>query len=125
MTNQAQNSNPQKKTEYNLEERTATFGLDIIRYCKSLKLTVINKPLINQLVRSGTSVGANYMEANGADSKKDFKSKISICKKEAKETMHWLRMLAETNPENTAVSRKLWCEVHELSLIFGSICRKI
>jgi len=125
MTNQAQNSNPQKKTEYNLEERTATFGLDVIRYCKSLKLTVINKPLINQLVRSGTSVGANYMEANGADSKKDFKSKISICKKEAKETMHWLRMLAETNPENTAVSRKLWCEVHELSLIFGSICRKI
>jgi four helix bundle protein len=123
MTNQSQSSN--NKTEFNLEERTANFGLEILRYCKTLTLTLINKPLINQLVRSGTSVGANYMEANGADSKKDFKAKIGICKKEAKETMHWLRMLSETNPEKNSASRKLWKEAHELSLIFGAINRKL
>jgi four helix bundle protein len=111
--------------KYDLEERTAQFGLEVIRLCKSLSLSVINKPLINQLIRSGTSVGANYMEANGADSKKDFKAKSGICKKEAKETMHWLRMLAETNPEAKEKLQQLWKESHELSLIFGAINRKI
>ena len=67
---------------YDLKERTAKFGEDIIKYCKSIKQDTITKSIISQLIRSGTSVGANYMEANGASSKKDFRNKIYICKKE-------------------------------------------
>jgi len=63
------------------------------------------------------------MEANGSESKKDFIHKIHLCKKEAKETMHWLRMIAKTNPDNAIECRKLWQEAKELSLIFGKICR--
>ena len=61
------------------------------------------------------------MEANGAESKKDFQHKIGICKKEAKETMHWLRMLAVANTGETEVYRKLWREAHELTMIFSKI----
>ena len=110
--------------KFDLEERTAKFGVKIIRFCKLVTINIITKPIINQLIRSSTSIGANYMEANGADSKKDFKSKISICKKEAKETMHWLRMIAEADPKLINESRLLWKEAHELSLIFGAINRK-
>lgn len=80
--------------DYNLEERTAKFGEDIIIFCKSIEINNITKPLISQLIRSATSVGANYMEANQASSKKDFKNKIRICQKEANESKHWLRMIA-------------------------------
>lgn len=110
--------------KYDLEERTSKFGSEIIGFCKRVEVNEVTKPLINQLVRSGTSVGANYMEANGADSQKDFRNKISICKKEAKETMHWLRMMAVAVPEKIEESRELWKEAHELSLIFGAINRK-
>lgn len=110
--------------KFDLEERTAQFGLSVIRYCKQTKIDDYNKPLINQIIRSSTSIGANYMEANGADTPKDFKNKISICKKEAKETMHWLRMLSEASPSTIDLSRKLWQEAKELSLIFGSINKK-
>ncbi len=74
--------------EYDLEERTAVFGEKIIKFCKLLKIDNITAPLINQVVRSSTSVGANYTEANGASSKKDFRNKIYICKKEIHETKH-------------------------------------
>jgi len=76
------------KFKYDLEERTTKFGEEIIIFCKSLSVDTINRPLINQLIRSGTSVGANYMEANGGSSKKDFKNKIFICRKEIQETKH-------------------------------------
>jgi four helix bundle protein len=76
--------------KYDLEERTAKFGESIIDLAKSLYRNLVNDPLINQIVRSGTSVGANYAEADGASTKKDFRDKISICKKESKETKHWL-----------------------------------
>lgn len=115
------NSNQKK---FDLEERTANFGETIIKFCKSAAYNHIDKVLINQLVRSATSVGANYMEANGADSKKDFRNKMSICKKEAKETTHWLRMLEVSLPEQKEKIRQLWQEAHELSLIFGAICKK-
>ena len=67
---------------YDLEERTAKFGENIIIFCRGIKQDVITKPIINQIIRSCTSVGANYCEANGASSKKDFKNKIYICKKD-------------------------------------------
>jgi len=122
MTNQTQNSESQKI--YDLEERTAKFGIEVIIFCKkSVKNAVIN-PLISQLVRSATSIGANYMEADGAESKKDFYHKIGICKKEAKETMHWLRMIAETEESLKSECRRLWKEVHELALIFSAIINR-
>lgn len=106
---------------YDLEERTAKFGESIIIFCGSIKQNVITKPLISQLVRSGTSVGANYMEANGASSKKDFRNKIYICKKEAQETKHWLRMISVCELDKKDEARKLWKECQELTLIFGKI----
>lgn len=108
---------------YDLEERTAKFGEDIIIFVKTLPKNEINSPLINQIVRSGTSVGANYMEANEASSKKDFRNKIHICKKESNETKHWLRMLSGANPEKKDECVRIWKEAHELTLIFGKITK--
>jgi four helix bundle protein len=74
--------------KYDLEERTAKFGEDIIEFAKELPKNIITIPIINQLVRAGTSIGANYCEAIGASSKKDFRNKIFISKKESQETKH-------------------------------------
>lgn len=106
---------------FNLEERTAKFGELIILFCKTIPLNVISTPLVSQLVRSATSVGANYMEANGASSKKDFQNKIFICKKEIQETKHWLRMISTCSQEKAAEARELWKEAQELTLIFQKI----
>ena len=112
-----------EKPKYDLEERTAKFGEEIIRLCRTTKKDIITIPLINQIIRSATSIGANYMEANGASSKKDFRNKIFICKKEAQETKHWLRMLA-VGTDDKDTTRKLWKECHELTLIFHTIAAK-
>lgn len=109
------------KNKYDLEERTAKFGENIIRLCKNVRATNISGPIINQLVRSATSIGANYMEANGASSKKDFTNKIFICKKESQETKHWLRMLTSATPEYSEQLEELWKEAQELTLIFNKI----
>lgn len=106
---------------FDLEERTAQFGEDIIVFCKLVKQDVVTSVLIKQLIRSGTSIGANYCEANGASSKKDFRNKIHICKKEAQETKHWLRMVAKAKPEVSKDAKILWKECQELTLIFGKI----
>lgn len=107
--------------KYDLEERTAKFGENIISFCKSSKQDTITKPIISQLIRSGTSVGANYMEANGASSKKDFRNKIYICKKEIQESKHWLRMISVAIPEKKEESISHWKEAQELTLIFQKI----
>ncbi len=106
---------------YDLEERTAKFGGEIIRFCRALKQDTITRPLIDQLVRSATSIGANYQEANGASSKSDFRNKIHICKKEAQETKHWIRMLGECFDDKRAELSPLWKEAQELTLIFQKI----
>ncbi len=106
---------------YDLEDRTARHGEDIIEFVKSIERDEVNRPLISQVVRSATSIGANYMEADGAESKKDFRHKIALCKKEAKETKHWLRMIAKANPHRSEDCRRLWQEAQELTLIFSSI----
>lgn len=121
MSNQDQNPNNKK---YDLAERTAKFGENIIDFVNSLKDNPINRPLISQVIRSATSIGANYMEADAAESKKDFQHKIILCKKEAKETLHWLRMIAKANPDKKDGCRKLWKEAHELTLIFSKIAKK-
>jgi len=111
----------QKPNNYNLEERTAKFGEDVIKFCKGLSQDTVSRPLISQLVRAATSTGANYMEANGASSKKDFRNKIFICKKEAQESKHWLRMFKQCFPEKDDGISKLWKEAQELTLIFQKI----
>ncbi len=111
----------QLSNKYPLEERTAKFGESVIDLCKTINTDIISGPIINQLVRSGTSIGANYMEANGASSKRDFQNKIFICKKEAQETKHWLRMLAKCIPTRKEELRKIWVEAQELTLIFQKI----
>ena len=109
---------------YDLEERTAKFGESIINFVKTLSRNNVNNLLISQLVRSATSIGANYMEANQASSKKDFRNKIYICRKESNETKHWLRMMAtSSNLEKKDVIKKLWQEAHELTLIFAKISK--
>ncbi len=109
------------KKSYDLEDRTCQFGEKIIDLCKSIKQDLISRPIISQLVRSGTSVGANYLEANGASSKKDFRHKIYICKKEIQETKHWLIMIERYRPELKNKVELLRKETQELILIFGKI----
>jgi len=106
---------------FDLEERTAKIGESIIKFCSQIKINLLNEVLIKQVIRSATSIGANYMEANGGNSKKDFKNKINICKRETKETEHWLRMLSICLPEKKEELRVLWRETHQLVLIFASI----
>ena len=116
-------SNDTKTKIYDLEERTAKFGENIINFCKKIPKNVITFPLIDQLVRAGASVGANYCEADCAESKKDFEHKIGICKKEAKESRHWLRMVSTVSPELRNEAQELWREANELQLIFITIVR--
>jgi len=111
----------QLSNRYNLEERTAKFGEDVIDLCKSINQDLITRPLISQLIKSSTSIGANYMEANAASSRKDFSNKIFICKKEAQETKHWLRMIAKSLPKTKDKIDVLWKECQELVLIFQKI----
>ena len=108
---------------YDLEDRTAAFGEAVIAFARGLPETPLVRPLMSQLVRAGTSVGANYCEADEAESKRDFRHKIAICKKEARETRYWLRMVAAAAPEKREAARALWQEAKELNLIFGAIVR--
>jgi len=125
MTNDQSNPNVKNpNSNYDLEERTLKFGEQIIDFAKKLPRNIINTPLISQIVRSGTSIGANYSEADEASSKRDFINKMSISKKEIKETKYWLRIIAHANPELKNDSRILWKEAQELNLIFAAIVRK-
>src|SRR5258705_13762014 len=109
---------------YDIEERTALFGEAIIGVAKRMPRDVVTVPLISQLVRAGTSVGANYCEADDAVSKKEFRKNIGTCQKESKETKHWLRMVAAAEPSMKEAARPLWQEAKELHLIFCAIHRK-
>jgi four helix bundle protein len=110
-----------KKTTYNLEERTAVFGENIISLCKSIKINIFTEPIVKQILRSATSVGANYLEANGASSRKDFCNKIYICKKETQETRHWLRMLTQALDSIPPEIESLEDESRRLAMIFHKI----
>ena len=112
------------KRVFDLEERTARFGEAIIRFAKNVPQNPVNNRLIEQLVGAGTSVGANYCEADDGVSRKDFKNKIGTCRKEARETKFFLRMVATAEPSLTSEARILWQEAEELHLIFSKIWRK-
>jgi four helix bundle protein len=113
-----------KPQKFDLEERTARFGESVIAFAKKIPRNPVTVSLISQVVRSGTSIGANYCEADDAVSKKDFRNKIGTCKKEARETKYWLRMIGGAEPDMKEDARVLWQEAKELHLIFASILRK-
>lgn len=117
--------NKNSEKTYNLVERTAVFGEDVIDLVKNVKPDMYNRSTIIQLLRSSGSIGANYCEATNASSKKDFRNKVFICKKEAQETQHWLRLLAKSNSEAKDKIKKLWRECHELILIFQAMINSI
>lgn len=116
--------NENNKRKYDLEERTGKFGEDIIEFAKLISHSPVTISIITQLVKSGTSVGANYNEADCAESRKDFEHKLGICKKEAKECKHWLRMISKATPELKNRAIELWNEANELQLIFITIIKK-
>ena len=108
---------------FDLEERTAKFGETVIKFCKKIPRGPGNDRIIDQLVGCSTSVGANYCEADEAVSKKEFAVKIGTCKKEAKESKFFLRMVATAEPSLKDEARQLWQEAKELHLIFSKIYR--
>jgi four helix bundle protein len=113
---------PNKK--YDLRERTAKFGEDIINFAKKIPENSITRPIISQLVRAGTSVGANYCEADDASTKRDFFYKIGVCRKESKESKHWLQMIVTATPFINNEAKVLSAESQELNLIFSAIINK-
>lgn len=118
-------ANAKNERKYDLEERTAKLGEEIIKFCRKIPRGPITDPLITQLTKAATSVGANYCEADDAESKEDFRHKIGICKKESREVKHFIRMVAVAVPELKEEGRKLWQEAKELNLIFNSIYKKV
>src|SRR5438067_5736399 len=114
---------PGEKRVYDLEERTARFGEAIIDFTKTIPQSTVTSRIISQLVGAATSVGANYLESNDAVSKKEFLKNIGTCRKEARETKHFLRMVVRAVPDLKPQARLLWIEARELHLIFSKIRR--
>ncbi len=108
-----------------LEERTLKFAVDIIKLSASIPNTTETLVVKNQLSKSGTSVGANYREANRSRSKKDFKNKIKISLAEASETDYWLEIIEELNWIKKENINEIKKEAKELLAIFTSIANKL
>lgn len=120
---QIQSTKKQNSKQYDLEDRTLRFAKDVIMFVKSVPKNLSNIEIVKQLIRSSTSVGANYIEANESLSKKDFLMRIKICRKEAKESIYWLKLI-ETKTEDENKKTILIREATELMKIFGSIVVK-
>ena len=108
---------------YDLEERTARFGEQIILFAKKIPWSPVNNRLIDQIVGAGTSIGANYCEADDGVSRADFKHRIGISRKESRETKFFLRMVATAEPKLKSEAREIWREAHSLHRIFSRIWR--
>lgn len=114
---------PVSPPKYDLEERTARFGEAVIDFASTIPHGPVTNRLIDQLVGCGTSIGANYCEADDAVSRKEFFLRIGNCRKEARETKHFLRMIVRANPDLKNSARPLWREAREIHLIFSKIYR--
>ena len=114
---------PSGGPKYDLEERTAQFGEAVIDFARAVPQNPVTSRLISQLVGAATSIGANYCEADDAVSRKEFFLRVGTCRKEARETKHFLRMIVRAVPELKPAARELWREARELHLIFAKICR--
>ena len=108
---------------FDLEERTEDFARSVRKFVKCLPKTIANIEDAKQVIRSSGSVGANYIEANEALSKKDFTMRIKICRKEAKESRYWLRLI-DSGKDLDATRNLLEKEANELMNIFGAILQK-
>jgi len=108
----------------NLEDRTTEFGKRIIRLCKVLVKDQINLPIVEQIIRSSGSVGANYREANDSLGTKDFLYRMRISRKECKESLHWLELIEEANPKIRPRMQDLKQEAREIKNILSSIILK-
>ena len=117
-------TNIQNTKKYDLEERTLEYSKRIIHLVKAVSKNTINFNLTDQVIRSGTSMGANYREANETETKKDFLFRIRICRKEGKETIYWLNLIIEANPELNERIQPLLQETTELVKIFAAILEK-
>jgi four helix bundle protein len=116
---------PSAKKTYDLEDRTYRFAKRVRAFVKRLPQTICNLEDVRQLVRSSGSVGANYIEANEALSKKDFRMRIKISRKEAKESRYWLRLVDTNDVPDLETERGLLIqESTELMNIFGAILKK-
>lgn len=111
------------KKEFDLIDRTREYGIRSIQFSRSVPASVITNPLIHQFIRSATSVGANYCEADQAQTKKDFIHKICLCKKESRESMYWIEMIMAASPLTEQDGKILWQESKELTLIFNTIVK--
>lgn len=116
--------NDKNSKQYDLEDRTKAFAIRVRFFIKELTKTVGNIEDGKQLIRSSGSVGANYIEANEALSKKDFVMRIKICRKEAKESKYWLELIDIYDDKLEKERQKLIQEATELMMIFSSIMRK-
>jgi four helix bundle protein len=110
--------------KYDLEERTARFGESVIEFAQRVPINLVTTPLISQLVRAATSIGGNYCEADEADTKKEFRYRIGVCKRESRETRFQLRMIVAAEPQFREEARVLWQEAKELTRIFAAILRR-
>ncbi len=108
-----------------LEERTKRFSLEVIGFCHGLPPSRVADVLVRQLLRSSTSIGANYREANRAVSRADFVNKIGTVQKEAAETQYWLELIIESGLSKSAAGQPLHAEASELLAIFTSIGKKL
>jgi len=113
------------KKRRDLEKRTFDFSVEAINFLKEIKYSKINDVVKYQLAKAATSIGANYEESQGAYSKEDFKYKISICLREAKESNYWLRIVKATNIAKGKKLEHLIQELSEFKKIFGSTLKKI
>lgn len=107
--------------KHDLEDRTKNFSKEVINLCKTIRINHINSNIISQVLRSSTSVGANYREANAAISRKDFTNKIHICRKEIQETGYWLELLLDIDQKNKHKISNILRESIELAKIFNKI----
>ena len=123
MSKSETNPNSENAKSYDLEERTAVFAERRRALVKRLPRTIGNVEDAKQFIRASGSIGANYIEANEAIGKKDFMMKIKICRREAKETCYWLRLL-EVDDNLEHERQQLSSEARELMKIFGAILRK-
>ena len=114
-----------RKKAYDLEERTYRFARSVINFIEALPKTIINNEMTKQVIRSSGSIGANYIEANEALSKKDYAFRVKICRKEAKETIYWLKLIHVKGKEMLQKQETLVIEGTELMKIFGTIIEKV
>lgn len=113
-----------KQKRYDLEERTLRFAKEVIKFVNTLPKSISNIEISKQLIRSSGSVGANYIETNEALGKKDFKMRIKICRKEAKESIYWLKLIEVKNRDRETNRQQLIDEATQLTKIFSSILEK-